>query len=389
MNGTKRIPTPWSLRLRRFRYTTLPMLGFFTFVFVALWLWTNAGEMPHAIGVVEGTRVNVSSATGGILAHMPQDKHWKLYEKVEKDEVLAQLDDQLLRSQMKALEQDLVRLQKEVEATETKLKVAEADRAQSHLTTSVQLRFELEQRRIATLTQQVQVEVDRMEAQRTNTYFECIQPLFEKKMISEQELANARLYRDEAAKRLAENQKVAEEAISQQKAAEDRLKQLPDFLPTDVDKQLAPLSAAIDVQQTRISGLRIEIERLTIKAPMSGMICAINHLPGETVPAGEPIFVIASAEGRYLVSFVRQEQHVEPKEGMSVDVRKRAVISPAVQSVVESVGSQIEPIPQHLSRDPKIPEWGLPVRITLPPNFTGRPGELFEITFKKNSQDPG
>jgi multidrug resistance efflux pump len=322
----------------------------------------------------------------GILKRLPQSD-WKLYEKVKADQVVAQLDDGLLRAEMSALEKDLDRLQKELNAAKTKFAASEADRAQTYLAESVQLRFELEQRRIAALTQQVQVEVDRLEAERTNTYFECIKPLYDKKMISEQELANARLYRDEAAKRLAENLKVAGEAQSQQKEAEERLKKLPDFLPIDVEKQLAPIAASVEVQRTRIGGMEIQIKQLTIHAPISGMICAINHWPGENVPAGEPIMTIASDNGRYLVSFVRQEQHVEPKEGMAVDVRKRAVVSPALQSIVESVGPQIEPIPQHLCRDPKIPEWGLPVRITLPETFSGRPGELFEITFKKALQD--
>ena len=384
MSGTKRIPVPWKLRWRRFRYTTLPMLGFFTFLFIALWLWTDAGEMPHAIGEVEALRVNLSSGVAGILMPLPQGD-WKLYEMVEAKQIVAKLDDRLLRAQMTTLEQELARLQKEVDATAAKLATSEADRSQSYLAEAIQLHVELDARRLAALTQQVQVEVDRLEAQRTNTYLECIQPLYEKKMISEQELNNEKLYRDEAAKRLAENIKVAGEAESQQKEAQERVKRLPDFLPADVAKQLAPLTAAIDVQQTRIGGLKIEIERLTIRSPIRGRICAIDHWPSENVTAGEPIVTVASEQGRYLVSFVRQEQHVELKEGMAVDVRKRAVVSPAVQSVVESVGPQIEPIPQHLCRDPKIPEWGLPVRITLPEKFSGHPGELFEITFKKNS----
>ena len=285
---------------------------------------------------------------------------------------------------MTTLEKELVRLDDELKATAARLATSEADRAQTHHMASIQLHVEFEQRRLAALTQQVQVEVDRLEAQRTKTYFECLQPLYEKKMISEQELANARIYREEAAKRLAENLKVAGEAESQQKAARERLKQLPDFLPSDVAKELAPLTAAIDVQQSRIGGLELEIKRLTIRSPIRGMICAIHHWPNENVPAGEPIVTVASDRSRYLVSFVRQEQHIEPKEGMAVDVRKRAVVSPPMHTVVERVGPQIEPIPQHLCRDPKIPEWGLPIRITLPEKFSGRPGELFEITFKKN-----
>jgi hypothetical protein len=74
---------------------------------------------------------------------------------------------------------------------------------------------------------------------------------------------------------------------------------------------------------------------------------------------------------------------------MDVDVRKRAAIGPTVRTVVERVGPQIESIPVHLCRDPRMPEWGVPVRITLPKDFAGRPGELFEITFKTQSGGNG
>jgi multidrug resistance efflux pump len=388
MQSMKRIPVPWKHRWQRFRYTTLPMLGFFAFLFTALWLWTRAGEMPHAIGEVEAVRVNVASDTGGILMPLPRGD-WTLYEKVERDQIIARLDDRLLRAQMTTVEKDVDRLKKELESTAAKLAVSEADRERGHRADLVRLQVELEQRRILALDRKIQAELDRMEEQRTGTYLECIQPLYEKKMISEQELSNARIYHEEAVKRLAENIKIAGEAELQQKEAEERLKGMPDFVSADAATELAPIRAEIDVEQTRIGEFKVQIERLTIRSPISGMICAIYHWPNETVPAGDPIVTVASDQTRYIVSYVRQEQHIEPKAGMAVDLRKRAVVSSALQTKVERVGPQIELIPLHLCRDPKIPEWGLPVRITLPENFSGHPGELFEVTFKTQPQDDG
>ena len=166
---------------------------------------------------------------------------------------------------------------------------------------------------------------------------------------------------------------------------EKPLDQLPKFLPADIAKELAPIAAAIPVQEAKIKEVVVQINLLTIKSPIDGMICAINHWPGSAVRAGDPIVTLGSAERRYLVCYVRQEQHVDPKVEMAVDVRKRAAISPTVRTVVEQVGPQIELIPEHLCRDPKYPEWGVPVRITLPEGFAGCPGELFEVTFKTRS----
>ena len=342
---------------------------------------------PQAYGQVEVVRAEVATALSGILTPLPRGA-WALYEPVEPEQVLAQLDDRPLRAELAVLQEELARLGKELGAVGEKLAVSEADRSRSYLgetarlvADSIRVRVELQQRRLAVLERQVLVEIDRLEAQRTNTYLECLKPLYEKKMVSEQELNNARSYRDEAAKRLAENVKILGEAQSQQRNAEGRLEGFPKlaaFLAANIEKELAPITAAAEVQRKKIAALEVEIGRLTIRAPMRGVIAAIHHWPGENVRAGDPIVTVAAPQGRYIVSFLRQEQHVVPKVGMPVDVRMRAVIAPPVPSVVEQVGPQIEAIPPHLCRDPRVPEWGLPVRIALPEPFSGRPGELFE-----------
>ena len=267
--------------------------------------------------------------------------------------------------------------------------VSESDRARTYLDATIRLCVEQEARRLVVLEREVQVAIDRLEAERTKTYLECLKPLHVRKIISDQEWNNARIYCDEAAKRLEDTSKVLGEAQVQQKNADQRAAKFPAFQPADVPTELAPIIAAADVQQAKIKELEIEISRLTIRAPIGGRICAIHHWPNENVRAGEAIVSIAAAQGRYIVSYLRQEQHVEPAMGMEVDVGKRLAISPRMPSKVERAGPQVEQVPEHLARDPKMPEWGLPVRITIPKDFTGHPGELFEITFKTHPKPSG
>jgi multidrug resistance efflux pump len=347
--------------------------------------------MPHAIGEIEAIRVDVASPLSGILMPLPNlpDGRWALYDTVEPNQVLAQLDDRPLQAEMATLNQELVRLQKELDAVAAKLAVSEANRGLNYMSDAVRLRVELEQRSLVALERQAEVTVNRLEAQRRTIYYDCLKPLYDKKIVSELELNNARMLRDEAVTRLAENTKVLGEAETEKQSAETRLHQLPKFLPADVAKELAPIAAATQVEQAKIHEVEVAINRLVIRAPahFHGMICAINRWPQTAVRAGDSIVTLGSDERRYIVSYVRQEQHVDPKVGMDVDVRKRAAISPTVRAVVEQVGPQLELIPLHLCRDPKFPEWGLPVRITLPEGFPGHPGELFEVTFKTRSKD--
>lgn len=384
MNATGRIPIPWKHRWRRFRFGMLPGLGLFVFAVAAFWLWGHQGGLPHSIGEIESRQVEVAAAVDGILA--PSSRQWVLLEEVRANDLLLQLDDRLIQARLTSLNEELIRLRKELDAATARLSVSEADRARLYGAETIRLDVEMEQRRLTVLDRQVQTEVGRLETQRTNMRVESLKPLYDKKMVSELEMNEARMLRDEAAKRLAQNLEVLKEAQSQQKDAEGRVRQLPALHKAEIEKELAPMVAAAKVQEARIAELNLEIQRLTIRSPIDGAICAIHHWPGETVKAADPIVAVAPKQGRYIVSYVRQEQRIEPHVGMKVDVRVRAPISRPYRAPVECVGPQIEPIPVHLCRDPKMPEWGRPVRITLPADLLEcPPGQLLEVTFKPES----
>ena len=313
---------------------------------------------------------------------------WKLYDTVKQGDVLAQLDPKPLQDEMAALQQELSRLRKELDAMAARLAVSEADRGLTYMSEQVRLRLEVEQRSLIAMERQSEVAVNQIEAQRRSVYYDCLKPLFDKKIISQLELNNARYLRDEAQKRLAENTKVLHEAESDKSNAQARLEHIPKFLPADIEKELAPIAAAAAVQEAKITELETQMKLLTIYSPFDGMIAAINHWPQSAIKAGDTIVTVASDQRRYIVTYVRQEQHVAPEKDMEVDVRKRLAIAPVVRTKVECVGPQVEQIPVHLARDPKFPEWGLPVRITLPKDFSGYPGELFEVTFKTAGKGP-
>lgn len=389
MNGADRVRIPWKHRWRRFRHGTLPLVGFAAVTAATLYLWQGQGPQPQTIGEVESIRVDVTASGDGILAPLPEGQ-WSLFDEVEANQVVAQLDDAPVRAELVTLQEDLGRLRKEFEAAAAQLTTSEADRSRDHLGESLRLQVEVETRRLAVLDRRMQVEADSLELERNNIQVSCLAPLYAKKLVSEMEMNNQRMLRDEVSRRLAASRKTLTEAEDQQRGAEQRLKGYPGLVPADRVKELAAFEAAVKVQESRIEQLRASIARLAIRAPMHGVICSIERWPGANVRAGDPILTIAANSGRYIVSYLRQEQRIQPSLGMPVDVRLRAAAtSPAVRSTVQRVGPQFEPIPLHQCRDPKIPEWGLPVRIALPRELGARPGELLEVTFKTPSAHDG
>jgi multidrug resistance efflux pump len=383
-----RIPTPWSHRWRRMRYGLLPVVSFCVCLAVTLWLWHRQGQLPHAVGEVESVRADVAAGANGRLAALSHPC-WTLFETVQENQLLGMLDDRSIAAQIATLDAGRIRLDKEVKAVAAKLVQSAADRNQVYLRESVQLTCDVEQRRLAVLEHKTRLEADEVELLRQKAQLEFMEPLFAKNIIPEKEIVGQRMLCDVIAKRIEDTEAAMKEAKTQQEAAEDRLEEFhkaaADRLPTEerlAEEQLAPVRAAIDEQLARIEEVKIARSQLEIRAPMAGTICSIQRWPGQNVRAGDPILTVAAERGRYILSYVRQDQRIRPVEGMAVEVRVRAAASQPVATTVEQVGPQIEPVPLHQCRDPKLPEWGVPVRIRIPEGFLGRPGELIDITFK-------
>ena len=56
-----------------------------------------------------------------------------------------------------------------------------------------------------------------------------------------------------------------------------------------------------------------------------------------------------------------------------------------VPSKVDTIGAQVESVPSRQLRDQKVPEWGLPVRLAIPPDADLLPGEIVTLVFRKSA----
>ncbi len=182
--------------------------------------------------------------------------------------------------------------------------------------------------------------------------------------------------------RIDESRKTLSAAQERKKAWEARLAEYVKAQDAALEKQLQPIRASIVTQQTRIDAVVLQVKALLVRSPLAGTVTAIHCWPGQNLRIGTPIMTIAAREGQYILGYVRQERGIRPRVGMNVDVKVRSLPRRSVASVVQQVGPQVEPVPLHQLRDPKIPEWGTPVRIVLPETLDLRPGELVDLVFR-------
>ena len=119
---------------------------------------------------------------------------------------------------------------------------------------------------------------------------------------------------------------------------------------------------------------------IVLRAPIGGRISSVIHHAGERVPAGAPILTITSSRADRIVAYVRQPIPWHPKLGDVVSVRTRAGRRRTSDAQIVKVGSQLEPIAAILLPITRpLPELGLPVALTLPPELDLLPGEIVDL----------
>lgn len=139
---------------------------------------------------------------------------------------------------------------------------------------------------------------------------------------------------------------------------------------------------ALDNREEELAALDLQLDSLDVRAPISGTVVKLHLRPGQLVKPGEAIMEIAGANAGYVVSFLREGQtYIRPAPGMDVDVRPRTDPARIVKGKVDTVGAQVEAVPPRQLRDQKTPEWGLPVRLVIPPDTGLRPGEMVNLAF--------
>lgn len=149
-------------------------------------------------------------------------------------------------------------------------------------------------------------------------------------------------------------------------------------------QKLESLRAALKAREDEVAQLDLALSALDITAPLSGTVSKVHLRPGQLAKPGEPIMEIAADGANYVVAYLREDQrYIQPDGKTVVEVRPRNNPKHVVRATVDTIGAQVESVPNRQLRDQKTPEWGLPVRLTIPPDADLLPGEMVNLVFHK------
>ena len=157
----------------------------------------------------------------------------------------------------------------------------------------------------------------RVNLQLAEVEFRREEELFKNKLVSESERDIAKASRDAQQQQVDELAKLVavgeSDFTNMQPAGAEQMTHLTDD----------PMHAAIAVQEAKLKFTEAELAPVLLRAPMDGIITAVNHRSGESVNAGEPVVAIASETPVRIIGYLRAPNLDIAKVGMKVRVRSR------------------------------------------------------------------
>ncbi len=388
MAELEKIPVPWSQRWRALRFRILPIFVFALSMSGVAYLWNRQLVVTQATGEVYAQRADIAVGIDGVLADSPY-RNWKLFDRVEAGDLIARLDDRPVLAQIATVMEELAKAKGDLVAIEETTRLEQSDRVFEHVSEARRLAVEIESRRLAIADRKALLATDRIDRLRQRERLDLIDDLIQRRVMSKFEHLEFQQLHDVVVKRIKGHEAFLTEADLLLTTALQRIQHYSPAETSDAAKLLQPVRAELALQEARLRELELQRELLEIRAPISGHLMQIAAWPGQSVRRGTVIYTVASDEAAYIVSYVRHNHRLQPHVGTNVIVRPRINRTQVATCTVDRVGPQVELVPPHQLRDPKLIEWGLPVRIPVPNSLKLRPGELVDLKFSDDPLPPG
>jgi membrane fusion protein (multidrug efflux system) len=147
-----------------------------------------------------------------------------------------------------------------------------------------------------------------------------------------------------------------------------------------VDAHVEPARRAVEVQRAAIRQLDLQIEQLTLRAPIDGVVTTITHHPGEVVTAGSEVLSIVSARPGVLVVELSEAMAARAKLGQGVSVRSKELFSRALHGRVLELAPEVDEMFPRARPSPGIAAWGRRATVQLDGGGDVLPGQAFSVS---------
>jgi multidrug resistance efflux pump len=356
---TAPIPIPPRQQWHDLRRRVVPVVVFCTVIVVIAGLWNSHVAAPTLVGQAETQLAAVSSYKPGVLVGLTVNR----FQSVKAGDVIGRV----LITDPQVLESSLAVIRSEIELLRVNL--APVAMQQRNAINYVQLRLDWMKERTDLATARINLQLNEVQFHR---YEEALKN--DAVTVEQRDIARAAYQA---------SQHQVEELTTLVSECERSFNDLQVTNHADLSKiSDAPLRAAIAVQESKLRQTEAELNPLTLKAPIDGVVTMIFHWSGEAVIAGESIVSIASSQPKRIVGYLCPPLALEPVVGDRVEIHTRGRHRVSAFAQIQAVGAQFEPLPPVLCGPVQfnLAQLGLPLDISLPANLNLHPGELVDVT---------
>ena len=383
---TDKIRTPVKHQLQRLMVRGLPLATFAVVCGLCAVLWQYENRSLALVGEVEVVEHLISSPTDGRVVQLVPSKGQKLdvFAFVATDQLLIELDDSDLRHRLEVTQQNLLSLASEINdelgrsladekvVQDVALKEGENETSisseDSEIWEAAYAIVQGSQKQLLVIQQELDLRqmdfgLARMKSElagNSNTSAEM--------------LASAREERAKLVSRIAKAQ--ADIALNRGEA----FQALPsEELAGTSRLQFRSLQNRLTAAETEMTSISDSLDSLDVASPVEGQVERTMVAPQQAVLAGEPLMTIVPNRGTYVIVHVPERSMLRPYAGMPVTLLPRSNPNQRVDAVVESVGPRVVEMPERHRRDPRLLEWGRPMRIQIPGDWILEPGSLVDV----------
>lgn len=367
------IPEPAGQRRERLRRGVLPLVVWAVMALIAAAALVNRGRTASHVGLAHSLETQVSptvtARVQAILVSMNED--------VANQQVVALLDDAPVRALIDTAQANLRKLRADLAAAGASLAVE----AGQTVTDLLRLQMDEQSRRLEALSLQATVAGDAIEVERRRLEAQRMAALSKEGLAPQSDFENARLAHEELRTRTERTRELLAQTESEWQSARARRETYERRLPAQGGEHLllAPLREAISVEEVRLREIELQREALVLRSPVAGQVSQVWCGPGQSVRPGDPILTIVESTIRAIIVYVDDGDAQRFAPRAPVRVATRIAPRTAADSVVVSVGASVQPLPQRLWRDPRVPSYGRAVVVAPVPGLSLAGGELVDV----------
>lgn len=147
-----------------------------------------------------------------------------------------------------------------------------------------------------------------------------------------------------------------------------------------VAAHVEPSRRAVEVQKAAIRQLDLQIEQLTLRAPIDGIVSTVTYRAGAIVPAGSELLSLVSARPGVLMVEFSEGMAARAKLGQGVSVRSKDLFSRALHGRIIELAPEVDEMFPRARPSPGIAAWGRRATVQLDGGGEVLPGQAFSVS---------